>query len=1075
MIRVHGFSFRIFSFLLLCAGTLYSQTATVVGHVADPSGAAIVGAKITATNAGTAVAASTVTTGDGNFTLPFLQPGSYNVTVEATGFASGVRRDVKLDVDQTANFDFVLQVGSTRETIEVSGTAPLLQTQTAGVGQEIENKTVVTLPLNGRDYTQLVTLSAGAAPNPHSRASNGFSLNGGSTLQSQIMLDGTDNTNREIGTDTANVNVLNPSVDAIQEFRVETADYSAQYGRAAGGLVVATLKSGTNQFHGDAFEFLRNSDFDARGFFANRNNLPTPTLRRNQFGGTLGGPVLRNRLFFFVSYQGTRQASQTTGATTVPTRQETDGNFGSIAIYNPFAVTAGKRQQFPGNLIPASLMDPVAMKLAALYPVPNQPGLINNYAYNQSLTNNADEVDSRFDVQFSVHDSAFVSFSHNNSENDTGPWFAPPGNGGSSIATQPFNAPSDAYLATAGETHIFSPTTVNDLHISYTHEDSNQLIQAASPLFAQFGFQGIPQVPGLNGLPNISVTGFSDLGDRTFAPNYKLLQEIQINDVLSWVKRNHTITFGGEWIDTHNYADSWNLPRGSFTFSGQFTSQVAGVGSGSAIADLLLGQTSNAQLGTAQIAPLRNHYYSFFVNDSWKITTKLTLNAGLRYELQTPWWERDNRMSNFDFNPASPTYGQLVPARPGSYLSRTFSRLDTNEWAPRFGLAYQIASNTVLRGGFGIFYGNWGYVGNNDSGTANPPYLYNIAVTSPTTAALTSLPLSQGFPAGFLNPANVKNPNLYSVSTSYPMPRVAQWNVALQQQIAGNSTVTLAYVGSGTSRLGGLDDINAPPPGAGAINPRRPFPRYGEIEYETPYGHATYHSFQATFEHRFSHGLSVLSTYTWSKSLDNVLNHEDNVGGAYPQNPNDWAAEKAPSGFDVPQRSVTSLVYKLPFDSPNTFIGRNRFGRLLFGGWEIGGIFTAQSGYFLTPLVSPNPANTTTPARPNRVCDGNFPVGERTIAQWYQLTCFSAATGFTFGNSARQVIVGPGLTDLDALLDRSFAFTESKSLEFRAEFFNAANTVNFSSPDMTVTDRQAGTITSSGPARIIQLALRLLF
>jgi hypothetical protein len=429
-------------------------------------------------------------------------------------------------------------------------------------------------------------------------------------------------------------------------------------------------------------------------------------------------------------------------------------------------------------------------------------------------------------------------------------------------------------------------------------------------------------------------------------------------------------------------------------------------------------------------------------------------------------------MSNFDSNPSSPAYGQLVPAQPGSYLSRTFSKLDANDWAPRIGLAYQLTGSTVLRSGFGIFYGNWGYTGKN--GTANPPYLYNVATPSPTTD-VTSLPLSQGFPAGLLNQANVRNPNLYSVSAGYPMPMVDQWNVSIQQQIPADSTITVAYVGSATSHLGGLDDINAPPPGPGAINPRRVFPQYGEIEYETPYGHATYHSLQVTFEHRFNHGFSVLSNYTWSKSLDNVLNHEDNVGGSYPQNPDDWAAEKAPSGFDVPQRFVTSLIYKLPFDDKSTFIGRNRFGRMLLGGWEVGAIFTAQSGYFLTPLVSPNPANTTTPARPNRVCDGNLPVGQRTIAQWYQISCFTPATGFKYGNSGRQVIVGPGLTDVDALLDRSFLFTESKSLEFRAELFNAANTVNFDAPNMTVTNPQAGTITSSGPARIIQLALRLTF
>ncbi len=1062
--------------LLLLAGVprLSAQTATIQGRITDPSGAVIAAARVTATNTATGIASSSLTTGSGDFTIPFLAPGVYNLVASKDGFSSAEQRGVKLDVDQTARLDLKLELGGVTQTIQVLATGPLLQTQTAGIDQQIENTTIVTLPLNGRDYTQLVTLGAGAAPNPHSRASNGFSLNGGTTLQTQIMLDGTDNTNREIGTDSGNINVLNPSIDAVQEFKVETANYSAQYGRSGGGLVTAMLKSGTNQFHGDAFEFLRNNDFDANNFFANRDALPSPALRRNQFGGTLGGPIVRNRVFFFVSYQETRQQSQITGATTVPTPAEVQGNFGNIPIYNPFNLVNGKRAAFPNNVIPANLLDPTGRKVAALYPSPNLPGLVNNYAYNQNETDNAGELDSRFDGQISEQDNAFVSFSRGTAQNDQGSWFAPPGNGGG-FSNLPINIPIGAYLVTVGETHVFSPALVNEVHVAYTHLDSNQLVPSTQPLFAQYGFQGIPQLPGLNGLPSLTLTGYSGLGDRTFAPNLKLVQEGQINDVVSWVKGKHTVTFGGEFIDTHNYANSWNLPRGSFNFTGQFTAQTPGKGAGSAIADLLLGQTATASLGTAQVAPLRNHYYGLFINDSWKVSPKLTLNLGMRYEIQTPWWERDNRMSNFFYSPGNPNNGTLIPAAPGSYLSRTFSNLDTNNWAPRLGIAYQANDKTVVRAAFGVFYGTLGYTGNNDSGTANPPYLYNIAVNSATTAPLTSLALATGFPAGFLNPSNVRNPNLYSTSGNYPMPMIDQWNIAIQRQLPGSATLTVAYVGSSTTDLPGLNDINAPPPGPGAINARRPFPQYGEIEYETPYAHASYNALQVTYERRFQSGWSLLADYTWSKSLDNVLNHEDNVGGSFPQNPNNTNAEKAPSGFDVPQRFVASAIYKLPFDRPNSLLGRSALGREIFGGWEVGGIFTAQSGFFFTPLVSPNPANTTTPARPNRICNGNLPTGQRTIDHWFDVACFPAAAAFTFGNSARQVISGPGIVNLDALLDRTFVFTESKSLEFRAEFFNATNSVNFNGPDMTVTQPQAGTITSALPARIIQLALRFMF
>jgi len=1052
-----------------------AQTATVTGRVTDPSGAVVPGAMVTATNASSGLTKDASTNSSGVYTLPFIQPGEYNFSVEKQGFKRVIRSNVKLDVNQTAGINFELQVGQTVQTVNVTSSVPLLQTQTASVGQQIANKTIVTLPLNGRDYTQLVTLGAGATPNPQSRANNGFSLNGGRTLQTQIMLNGTDNTNYGIGTDTHNVNVLQPSIDAIQEFKVETANYSAEYGRSAGGVVSVVLKSGTNQFHGDAFEFLRNNALDANNFFANRDNLPSPTLRRNQFGGVLGGPIIKNRLFFFASYQGTRQTSQSTGSVTVPTPEEVNGNFGSIAIYNPFDVVNGVRQQFSGNIIPTGLMDPVGMKLAALYPTPNLPGLTNNYGYNQNTTTNADEFDARFDGQISQKDSAFFSYDRGTEEDDFGSIFAPPGNGLTGTTAAPYNLPIDSYLITIGETHTFSSTMVNSLTASYTHELSNQLATATQSLYDQFGIKGVPQISGLTGLPYVGLTGFIGLGDRLFAPNLKLVQESQLNDVVSWVKGSHSITFGGEFIDTHNLADSWRLPRGQFNFSGQFTSQVPGKGHGSAIADLLLGQTSNAQLGTVQFMPMRNHYYGFFINDSWKASRRLTLNFGVRYEIQTPWWERNNNQSNFDYNSQSPTFGTLVLAKSGGYLARTFSNLDTNNIGPRVGLAYQLTPKTVIRSGFGVFYGNWGYMGNNETGTVNPPFDFNVATPSATSALLSDSVLANGFPSGYLNPDSVVNPALYAVSANYPMPVVDQWNASVQRELPGDSTLTVAYVGSSGSHLASLNYINAPPPGPGSINPRRPFPQFGEIQYRSPYAHATYHSLQVTFERNFKSGFSVLSAYTWSKSLDNVRDLEDSVGGADPQNPNNLAAEKAPSGFDTPNRFVTSVVYHLPFANGNGMIGGSRIGRTVLGGWELGGIFTAQSGFYETPAVSPNPANTTTPARPDRLCNGNLSSGQRSIDQWYNPGCFAPAAPYTYGNSSRQVIEGPGFVNLDSIVDRTFSFTESKSLEFRAEFFNFTNTAHFNGPNMTVNQPGAGTINSAKAARIIQFGLKFKF
>ncbi|HZQ52346.1 MAG TPA: TonB-dependent receptor [Bryobacteraceae bacterium] len=1050
----------------------FAQTATVQGRITDESGAVVPGAHVTAKNVSSGVEVSTSTNDQGAYNIPFLQPGAYTITVEKQGFKAGVRSNAQLAIDQTAGIDIVLSIGEASQRVEVQSSAELLQTQTALVGQDIDTKTVSTLPLNGRDYTQLVTLGAGAAPNSYSRAKNGFSLNGSQTFQNTVLLDGIDNNNYILGIDTGNVNALTPSVDAIQEFRVESGNYGAQYGRAAGGVVIASIKSGTNQFHGTLFEYLRNNVLDANDFFANRAGLRKPPLRRNQFGATLGGPVLRNRSFFFVSYQGERQTSSQSGVTTVPLPAMAQGNFSGLApIYNPFAVSRGVRPQFPGNIVPPNLLDPAGLKLASLYPAPNLPGLVNNYGYNQPFVYNTDELDSRFDEQITQNDLAFVRYSRGITANNQGSVFPSPGNGGSGFGQYPLNQPIRAWSVALGETHILTPALVNEVHLGYTHLDSNQIGPETQPLFAQFGIKGIA-LPGLNGLPQITVAGYSSLGDRNFNPNPKLVQTGQLNDTLSWDRGNHNLKFGAEVLLTHDFAGTSNNARGSLNFSGQFTSQIPGTGSGSPIADLLLGQTSTAAISTPLIGRLRNRYYGVFVDDSWRLTPKLTLDLGLRYEVQTPLFERDNRMTNFDLDPNSATFGTLVPAVGGGIRQRAFSSLDTNNFAPRLGLAYRIDPKTVVRGAFGIFYGGLGYQDVAHSGVANPPGFLSVSAPSATNASISSLVVSNGYPPGILTLANLVNPNLFSVSRAFPMPATDAWNFSIERQLPANNVLTLSYVGNSTSHLMGDIDFNAPPPAPGAINPRRPFPKYGTIIDQSPYAHSTYHGLQATFQRRFTNGFSLLSTYTYSHALDNVLSNEDNVGGAVPQNPRNANAEKASSGFDITHKFVTSVIYNIPLGP----LSVRTFERAIFGGWQLGGIFIAEGGHPLTLGTSPNPANTTTPERPNRICDGNLPSDQRTVDQWFQVSCYALPAPYTYGNASRGTVRSPGLINLDALVARNFAIRERISLEFRSEFFNLTNSAHFGSPGLTIGTALAGRITSDvSPNRQIQFALRLVF
>jgi Carboxypeptidase regulatory-like domain/TonB dependent receptor-like, beta-barrel len=1062
---------------LLCPLLALAQTASIQGRVTDPSGALVPGATVVVTNVDTGVRQTTTTNAQGVYTVPFLQPGNYSATVSHQGFDSATRSGIKLVINQIAGIDFTLQVGSARQTVSVSADAEILQTEDASVGQDVDTKTVSTLPLNGRDYTQLVTLAAGAAPNSYSRAKNGFTLNGSESFQNTILLDGIDNNNYILGADSGNMNALTPSVDAIQEFKLEESSYGAQYGRAAGGVVIVTIKSGANAIHGSAFEYLRNDALDANDFFANRGGLSRPPLRRNQYGGTFGGPIVKNRSFFFVSYQGERQTSSTSGVTTVPTPAMVSGNFNGVAtVYNPYDVVNGVRQPFPNDTIPASMMDPAGMKLAALYPAPNLAGLVNNYAFNQQLKLNADELDSRFDEQITQKDSAFFRYSRGITDNNQGSVFAGPGNGGSGFGQYPLDSPVRAWSAAVGETHVFSPTVVNEFHAGYTHLDSNQFGPDSSPLFDQFGIGGVPPLAGLNGLPEITIAGYSSLGSRNFNPNPKRVQVSQLNDTVSMTRGAHNIKAGLELLFTDDYAGTADNGRGSMNFNGQFTSATPGKGTGSAIADLLLGQTNTAAISTPLIGHLRSRYWAFFVDDTWRVTSKLTLDLGARYDLQTPLFDRDNRIANFDLDPASSAYGTLVDATSGGVESRSFVSLDKNNIAPRVGLAYQLTPKTVIRSAFGIFYGGLGYQDIAHSGAANPPYFLSVSIPSATNALLSNMILSTGYPAGILTPANLANPNLFSIANDFPMPATDQWNLSVERQLPSRLVLTVGYVGSSTSHLMGDVDLNAPPPGPGAVNPRRPFPQYGSVVYQSPFGHSTYNGLQTTLQRRFSNGFSLLATYTYSHSLDNVLNNEDNVGGALTQNPYNTAAEKASSGFDIRHRFVANVIYDIPLGRSGHLLGNNALTHAVLGGWQVGGIFVAQGGHPLTLGVSPNPSNTTTPERPDRLCNGNLGSGTRSVDEWFDTSCFALPAAYTYGNSARGVIISPGLVNLDGLLVRSFAVTERVRVDLRAEAFNLTNSAHFGAPNLTIGTAQAGKITSTAsPNRELQFALRVAF
>jgi hypothetical protein len=1065
-----------FLFSLMVA-TAFGQSAQVTGRVSDSSGAVVPGAAVTITNQKTGLTRDSATNSEGNYTVPLLPPGEYRLGVKKDGFKPVVRPDIILNVEQVARLDFTLEAGAVTDTVTITTDAPILNQETTSIGQVVDNKTVVTLPLNGRNYSQLVALMPGATPNQGSRATDGISLNGNRTFQNTYLIDGVDNNNYILGVDTNSTQALRPSVDAIQEFKVESANYSAEYGRSAGGVISLAIKSGTNEFRGSAFEFLRNDKLDANDWFSNRANLKRPPLRYNQFGGTFGGPVWKNHSFFFASYQGTRDKRARTSTTTVPTQEMIRGNFGALNIFDPANVVAGQRTQFANNIIPEARLDSVGRRIAALYPAANQPGAVNNYVSNVPTTDSADQLDIRGDHSFGASDTMFVRYSWSDREITRGGFFAAPGNGGNGFGDYPLIQLPQAWSVAGGETHVFSTALVNEVRIGFTRNKSDQLSPATQSLYEQFGIKGVPQLPGLTGLPTFTVNTFAALGDRTFAPNPKRVGVFQLTDNLSWTRGNHALKFGGDLRLRSNFAGTSNIGRGSFTFSGQFTARTPGTGVGSSVADLLLGLTSSAQLSTLLTGDFRDRYYGFYGNDTWRVTPKLTVNLGLRYELQKPMWEANNKMANFDLNPGSANYGKLVNAQSGSIRNRSFVNLDKNNFAPRLGFSYALDQKTVVRGSFGTFYGGLGFQAIAQLGAANPPFSVSITQPTATTAATSQVKLSDGFPANFLDPVRLVNPNLVSFAENFPISEIYQWNLNVQRELIGQTVFSVAYVGSSSAYLRGFNDLNAPPPGAGAINPRRPFPTFGGITYASSFAHASYHSMQLKAERRFSNGFSLLSAYTWSHSIDNSVDGEDTGNGSVtPQDPRNTNAEKASSGIDLRHRWVTSAIYDLPFGGKSGWLSQNTATRVIFGGWQLGGIFNVQTGFALTPTVAPNPANTTTTARPNLVGNPNLARGTRTVDRWYDITAFATPTQFNFGTSGRSVIRAPGLVNLDLLIARNFQITERYRLEFRSEMYNASNSVHFGRPNVQTNAAQAGRITATQvPNRQVQFGLRLVF
>jgi len=1064
-------------FVLCCWSAAFAQVdmGTLVGTVRDASGAVVPKAAVTITETETNTTAHVDTDAAGNYASPPLKVGIYTVTADAAGFKSESRAGIKLNVQDRTRVDFDLQVGATSENVTVQSRAPVLETETSSLGEVVSARQMVDLPLNGRNYLDLALLTSGVVSltATNGNAGGAFASNGTRGLATNYMLDGVDNNSNDDGS-----SVLRPSVDAIEEFKIQTNSYDAEFGRSGGAVINAVIKSGTNQLHGTAFEFFRNSAMDARNYFEDPAQKKA-SFKQNQFGGTLGGPLKRDKLFLFGDYQGTRIRLPETYVSSVPTAAERTGDFsaaGNNTIYDPATYNAATNARLPfaGNVIPADRINALAQNFVDLYPLPNLPGLRNNYVTSPDDRDATDQGDVRLDYNARSADQLFGRFTWGHRNNLLPTPLPGLANGGH--ATQTGLDQEDRKGAALGSTHIFTPQIVNELDAGFNLVHLTRGVPLDGPQAPPTDLEvpGVVENPATSGLTLFAPSGFTRVGDPDYAPNLGRSRETQLTDTLSLVRGRHTIKVGGEIrYSEFNYFIEY-VPNGIFDFSGQFTQDPASPGgTGVSLADMLLGLPNTAAIDSLMpIDGNRQHVFSGFAQDDFKVSPSLTLNLGVRYEYVSPIVEVHNNQSNFDYS----TGQILVAGQDGN--SRALTTVDKLDFAPRVGLAWSPFADrkTVFRTAYGIFYGG------QEIRTAAPlqlsynvPFFYQATfISNGITPAIT---VAQGFPA--LNPTDAVDPPVTSEDSRLKTPYYQHWNFTIQRELPSQIALEIAYAGSKGTHLQSVTDPNQVMiPGPAPVQSSRPYPDLGPFTAIQNRGNSDYNSLQLKVEKRLSGGLSFLSAFTYAKAIDDLP--EICCNAPFPQDSYDLRAEKGLSDFDERLRWVTSFDYELPFGKGRNFFNSNRAADLLIGGWHLGGILTFGSGFPFEPYISYDSSNTGDQGlvRTNRIANGNLPPSQRSPSLWFDINAFPIPAEYTFGNAGRNILDGPGTAVADLSLRKVFSASERVKVEFRAEFFNAFNHPNFSQPDSEIDDGPgaAGVITSlASPMREIQFGLRISF
>ena len=1063
------------------------NTGEISGSVRDPSGSALPGATTVAQQAETAQEFTAVSNSSGEYLFPQLPVGVYSLSVTAPNFKQSTLPRFDVHAGDRLRRDFALQLGERSEVVTVQIETGNVQMESAEIRDVIGHQQVIDLPVKSRQFLDLAMLSPGVVRPPGGtrgdamqQAGNLINVLGQRSGHNLYLLDGVAITDEHF-----NNMVIAPSIDAIEEFNIEKTSYAPEFGGKSGAVINVVTRSGSNNVHGSLFEFVRNDVFNAKNFF-DSSSSPIPPFRQNQFGGSLGGPVRRNKTFFFISYEGQRVRKSVTQTFSVPTAAMRRGDFSGLpAIYDPTTISGGQRQPFPNNQI--TRLDPVAMALLAQTPYPNLPGIAQNLLATGNQAINQNQYSARLDHQFSGSDTAYLRGSLFDAR-QADPF-------GSSVLQESLlpgfgrNLSTHAINGVAGWTHTFSPNILNESRFGFLTVAGGQTSPNRGNTFAaQTGLQGVTTNPLDLGYPQISFGGqFSTMGDPTLF-TFRNNRDFEFYENVIWHKGRHSVKFGGYFMHYNLQPVNPNGARGIFSFTPRWTSSAPGLADGNAFADFLLGDPTTAQVGLGRAAMnASTDWAHFYIQDNWQITPNLKIDAGIRYEYNRNMTDANNEIAAIDTSVPggrfvvasdgsgniSPAAAALLPLLPIAYVPSSTAGWNNSllvprplRLAPRAGIAWSLPSiKTVVRAGAGI-YPNQAAYSIVTNLAQNLPFFVTKTVNSAAAALSPSFTTENALTVSTVGTVGGNN-----LDHNFKIEYNEVWNVNLERELSPSTVFSLAYIGSRTVHADSGTVLNVPLPGPGAIAARRPIPQLSQISDIRWNGWATYHALTLSAKRRLAKRLMFDANWTWSHSIDDASDpgatlNETNL----PQNVYDLGAEKASSSFDHRHRVVVSFLYQLPLAKDTPI-----WARRVFGHWQAGGYVTAQSGAPFTVNISSDQANIGAgPAqRPNISGDPN--AGPKTPQQWFNTTVFSLPALYSFGNSPRNAVIGPGLEEFDFSLQKDMQLTEAAKLQFRAEAYNVFNHPNFNTPNRTAFTANFGSISSAQDSRQLQFALKLLF